>query len=80
MDRLAGHLITAQNQLGILMPWAHPLERIRAIARLRSLVNAMLDVELEAAREAGYSWGDVGGAAGMSGPGAQRRVVLRAST
>jgi hypothetical protein len=80
VDRLAGHVTSATTQLGVLLPYAHPLERIRAISRLRFLANSMLDIELEAAREAGYSWSDVGGAAGMSGPGAQRRVTLRAST
>jgi hypothetical protein len=74
LDRLAGHLTSVQAQLSLLLPGGHPLDRIRAINRLRFLANAMLDVEIAAAREAGYTWPAIGGAAGMSGPGAQRRI------
>lgn len=74
VDRLAGHMTSVHGQLSQLAPGTHSLDRIRAINRLRFLANAMLDVEIAAARENGHTWPAIGGAAGMSGSGAQRRI------
>jgi hypothetical protein len=60
--------------LGQLLPANTPLQNVTVLQRLRILTAEALDAQMGAARQAGYSWGQVGGAAGMSPQGAQKRV------
>lgn len=60
--------------VGQLLPANTPLQNVTVLQRLRILTAEALDAQMGAARAAGHSWGAVGGAAGMSAQGAQKRV------
>lgn len=71
--RDAKKVATAIAALNALKRETDPLERLDFVRQAREATDALEDAAVTAARDAGYTWSDIGARYGLTKQGAQQR-------